>query len=179
VHEGCLPTSIATLWAWFILGQYGLVTDVLHGWAMFKQQGIKNGELQASFGQLVPLFFCILPFLSMFQTFHGMFNSYECSRKLANTYMQDMKVEHEDESSVEDANEMMMSGGLSLLPSSEISLNNLSTPVPGATSSGASMDADIADEPISNLSRRITAHVSMETLSNKFTVTWKLQILYV
>tara|TARA_R110002003_G_scaffold9_43_gene800 strand:+ start:1400 stop:2413 length:1014 start_codon:yes stop_codon:yes gene_type:complete len=55
----------------FALGIWGLMNDRALGHAIMESQDVENKELEWGFGQLVPLIFCILPFMAAGESYWG------------------------------------------------------------------------------------------------------------
>lgn len=55
----------------FMLGIWTLMYDRALGHAIMENQGVKNEELEWGFGQLVPLIFCVLPFIAAGESYWG------------------------------------------------------------------------------------------------------------
>ena len=60
---------------WFGIGINTLYVDRAHGHEIIRDQGTKNEELEWGFGQIVPLVFCVLPFIAAGEAFWGKFMS--------------------------------------------------------------------------------------------------------
>jgi hypothetical protein len=68
-------TGIIVTLLWFSLGEYWLVSDWLAGRRIIgNQPGTDDTEQQWGFGQVVPMFFLVLPFLAIFEVFEGLLN---------------------------------------------------------------------------------------------------------
>lgn len=57
---------------WFVLGVVSLLSDSAGGHALIESQGIENSEFEWVFGQIVPLIFCVLPFITAGEFLWGM-----------------------------------------------------------------------------------------------------------
>ena len=58
---------------WYGLGILTLFNDRQYGHLIMKSQGVDNKELEWGFGQLVPLIFCVLPFITAGEALWGKF----------------------------------------------------------------------------------------------------------
>jgi hypothetical protein len=68
-------TCIIVTLLWFALGEYWLINDWLAGRSIIgKQPGTDDTEQQWGFGQVVTMFFLVLPFLAIFEVFEGSLN---------------------------------------------------------------------------------------------------------
>lgn len=73
----------------FITGLLKLLGDRYSGHSIMDQQKVDNKELQWGFGQIVPLIFCILPFMAAIEAYRGM-----CHPKLSFTVTQELSDEY-------------------------------------------------------------------------------------